>query len=62
MTLLTLQIENDNLLDKILETIKKFNVKFEIEQLDEKEKKELFKILENDEFISMEDFAQKHNL
>ena len=62
MTLLTLQIENDNLLDKILETIKKFNVKFEVEQLDEKEKKELFKILENDEFISMEDFAQKHNL
>ena len=62
MTILTLQIENDNLLDKILDTIKKFNVKFEIEKLDEKEKKELFDILEKDKFISIEEFAKKHNL
>ena len=62
MTILTLQIENDTLLDKILETIKKFNVKFEIEKLDEKEKEELLNILKNDKFISIEEFAKKHNL
>ena len=62
MTLVTLQIDNDNLLNKILEVIKKFNINIEIEKIDDKEKKELFSILDNDEFISLEDFAKKHNL
>ena len=62
MTIITLKIENDNLLDKIINLIKNFNVKIEIEHLDNKEKEELFNILKNDEFISLEEFAKKHNL
>ena len=62
MTIVTLQIENDNLLNKILEKIKNFNVKIEIEKLDKQEKEELFSILEKDKFISLEDFEKKHNL
>ena len=62
MTIVTLQIENDDILNKLLETIKNFKVKIEIEKLDEKEKKELFSILENDKFVSLEEFAKKHNL
>ena len=62
MTIVTLQIENDNLLNKILEKIKNFNVKIEIEKLDKQEKNELLSILEKDKFISLEDFAKKHNL
>ena len=62
MTIITLKVENDNLLDKIINLIKKFNVKIEIEHLDNKEKEELFNILRNDEFISSEEFAKKHNL
>ena len=62
MTIVTLQIENDNLLNKILEKIKNFNVKIEIEKLDKQEKEELFSILEKDKFISLEDFEKKYNL
>ncbi len=62
MTIVTLKIENDNLLNKILEKIKNFNIKIEIEKLDKKEKDELMSILKNDQFISLEEFAKKHNL
>jgi len=62
MTILTLQIENDNLVNKILESIKNFNIKIEIEKLEKKEKEELLSILKNDEFVPLEEFAKKHNL
>ena len=62
MTIVTLQIDNDNLLNKILKTLKEFNIKIEIEKLDEKEKNELLSILEKEEFTPIEEFAKKYNL
>ncbi|WP_457560710.1 hypothetical protein [Caminibacter sp.] len=62
MTILTVKIENENLAKQLLEYLKKFKLEIEVERLENSEKKELFEILNNDKFSSIDEFKKKFNL